>query len=854
MGETSDSNINQFPAFPGGGQLIHPDQALPTNLFVIPSTGPVVFPTLIAPFVIWHPQAIATIEEAMSRHKVVGFLLTRSDDIPDKVTSADLFDVGIAARILKRIKLPDGNIHVLIQGVSRFRIKQTLSQEPYIAVEPEYLEEKPLEKSIESDALSRAVINHVKELSDANPFFNDELRLALVNASHGGVVADIVAFALGLNKKEAQEFLETVGIQERFQKLLLHLKREHDVATVQRKINDEVNQKVSSLQREFFLKEQLKLIKKELGIEEEGKDKNARTFRERIVAAKMPPDVEKIALDELNRFESLQEASPEYNISRNYLENLASLPWSFETEDNLKLDHAESVLNEDHFGLEKVKRRILEFIAVRNLQTEVKPGQKKGAIILLVGPPGVGKTSIGKSIARAMNRNFYRFSLGGMRDEAEIKGHRRTYIGAMPGKFIQAAKRAGSKNALILLDEIDKIASSYHGDPASALLEVLDPEQNSGFLDHYLDIPFDLSQMIFICTANSTQTIPAPLLDRMEVIELSGYTLEEKQHIADTHLWPKALLKNGLLGAQVKLEPRLIPLLIRGYAREPGLRQLQNQLDTLARRYAAKIVERREARERIRFPLTIKSEYELVEALGPERYNKETWIDETKAGTTIGLAWTALGGEILNLESVELAGSGQLKLTGRMGEVMVESANLAWTLVKKRLIENLVVTANSLKFRDIHVHIPSGAVPKDGPSAGITLATALYSLFSGLRPVPRLAMTGELSLTGRVLAIGGVREKLLAATRAGIQSVILPRENKKDLHEIPLEVLKTIKIHFVETLEDVLSLALNPDESVEKPLLPRIQPRNRATQKLRKKSGIISGKTIKSGKLRGQPY
>jgi ATP-dependent Lon protease len=791
--------------------LILPDQILPQPLFTIAHPGPVLYPTLMAPLVIWHPKAIATVEEILSRKQHhLGLLLTRGDTPEDGTTEADLFDAGIVVKILKRIKLPDGSIQVLVQGLKRFKVRKFLSEHPHFVVDAEYADDTAPEKTLEIDALTRSIIQHVKDLSETHPFFNEEMKLALLNAPHSGVVADIVAFALGLEKKDAQDFLETLPVKARFEKLLLFLKREQDVATVQKKINDEVNSKISTLQREFFLREQLKLIKKELGMEEEGKDQNSRSFRERIAGAGMPEDVRKVALEELEKFETLSEQSPEYNLARTYLETLCSLPWSIETEDRLELAHAREVLDSDHTGLEKVKERIIEFLAVRNLQSRRDPKRGKGSILLLVGPPGVGKTSIGKSVAQAMGRKFYRFSLGGMRDEAEIKGHRRTYIGAMPGKFIQAARRAGSKNAVILLDEIDKLASHYQGDPASALLEVLDPEQNSSFLDHYLDVPFDLSRMIFIATANTLQGIPAPLLDRMEVIELNGYTLEEKEKIARTHLLPKVLEENALSPTDLKLEKTALRKLIRDYAREPGLRVLEQMLAKIARKTATRIVERRESREKIRLPVIVREE-DLESLLGPSRFTQELAGTHPLPGVTIGLAWTALGGDILFIEATELPGSGQLKLTGQMGDVMLESAQIAWTFVKKRLLDEMVLTPNRLKDRDLHIHIPAGAIPKDGPSAGITLATTLYSLFTGVPARAKTAMTGELSLTGRVLPVGGIREKLLAARRAGVDRVILPRENRRDLHDLPLELLNSLDIRFVEHINEVFPIAIgNP--------------------------------------------
>jgi ATP-dependent Lon protease len=814
-GEAVVADSTPLPASASG--LVLPDQILPSQLFVIPTPGPIIYPTLIAPMMVWHPTAMATVEEVLAKQKYIGLLLTKEETLPDDPKLSDLYSYGIIAKILKRIKLPDGNIHILVQGLKRFKVKRALSEKPLLMIEPEYFDEAQPEKTIELDALTRNVINHVRELSESHPFFNEEMKVALLNAPNSGIAADIVAFALGLPKSESQSFLETISVTERFEKLLVHLKREQDVADVQKKINDEVNNRLNTLQREFFLREQMKLIKKELGMEEDGKDKSTRSFRERIKEAKMPEDVEKIALEEVEKFETLNEQSPEYNISRNYLDILCGLPWSNETKDLLNLTHAREILDQDHSGLEKVKQRIIEFIAIRNLQSKNPEASKKGSIILLVGPPGVGKTSIGKSIAKSMGRNFYRFSLGGMRDEAEIKGHRRTYIGAMPGKFIQAAKRAGSKNAVIMLDEIDKLSSSYHGDPASALLEVLDPEQNVNFLDHYLDVPFDLSQMIFIATANSTDTIPEPLLDRMEVIQLNGYTFEEKEQIAKRHLIPRVFERAGLSAHEIKIDRKTLKAIIHDYAREPGLRVLEQLLEKLSRKVAAKIVERRESKEKLRLPILIEEE-ELLGYLGPKRFSSEMADRMTAPGVMIGLAWTQMGGEILFIEAAELPGSGQIKLTGKMGEVMLESAQIAWTFVKKRLIEEGILTAAQLKEKDVHVHIPAGAIPKDGPSAGITLASALYSLFTGRKARHRTAMTGELSLTGKVLPIGGVRDKLLGAKRAGIETVVLPAENKRDLYDLPIELLKSLDIHFVSKIDEVFQLVISQPKGVVKAL------------------------------------
>ncbi len=794
--EKSESAPKELPEKQGG--LIVQDQMLPPNLFVLPINTPIVFPTLLAPLLVSQPRYVAMIEEAITRQRLIGLLVTRQGEVGESTKPEDLYDVGVVVKIIKRLRMPDGSVNLLVHSVKRFRSRRVLSEQPYIVVETEYLEDIA-DKGTEMDALTRSVISHVKKLSEVNPFFTDEMRLAMINAPGPGTVADLVAFALSLPKGDAQEFLETLSVKTRFERLLLHLRREQDVADVQRKINDEVNSKINTLQREFFLREQMKTIKRELGMEEDGKDKAVRTFRERIEAANMPEEPKKIAIEEVEKFETINENSPEYNVSRNYLETICSLPWGKESVDNLDLDHAIAVLDSEHYGLEKVKERIIEFLAVRKLKKD-----PKGSIICLVGPPGVGKTSIGKSIAQTMNRSFYRFSLGGMRDEAEIKGHRRTYVGAMPGKVIQGLKRAGTKNAVLMLDEIDKLGTSFQGDPASALLEVLDPEQNYTFLDHYLDVPFDLSHVLFVTTANTTATIPGPLLDRMEVIELPGYTLEEKEDIALRFIIPKELAASGLKPGQLRIERAALRKIITDYAREPGLRSFQQLINRIARKTASRVV-----REKLRKPVVVVAD-DLLEWLGPKRFYNELAERITTPGVVTGLAWTAMGGEILFVECTDLPGNGALKLTGQMGNVMSESAAIAWSYVKKRAGLDLKLDKSIFKSRDYHLHLPAGAIPKDGPSAGVTMATALYSLLSARKVKSKLAMTGELSLVGKVLPVGGIKEKLLAAKRAGIKEIIMPKLNEKDLFDVPKFALDGLTIHFVSRVEEVFALALEP--------------------------------------------
>jgi len=812
--------------------LILPDQVLPSNLFVLPVNNTVIFPTLMAPILVPIPRFVATVEESISRQRFLGLLLTRSGEVSDQTKPEDLYQYGVAVKILKRLKMPDGSINLLVHAMRRFRSKRVLSDQPHIVVETEYLTDAA-EKSNEMDALSRSVISHVKKLAEVNPFFTEDMRMAMLNAPGPGTVADLVAFALALPKGDAQDFLETVSVKTRFEKLLVILRKEQDVADLQRKINDDVNSKLNKLQREFFLKEQLKSIRRELGLEEDGKDRSVRTFKERIEAAAMPEEAKKVAIEELTKFETIPEQSPEHNISRTYLELICSLPWSKTTEDQLDLDRAESVLNREHYGLEKVKERIIEFLAVRQLNKS-----PKGSILCLVGPPGVGKTSIGKSIAATLGRNFYRFSLGGMRDEAEIKGHRRTYVGAMPGKILQAIKRAGSKNAVIMLDEIDKLGASFQGDPASALLEVLDPEQNSKFIDHYLDVPFDLSQVLFVATANSLSTIPGPLLDRMEIIELPGYTLEEKESIAKKYVLPKALQENGLKKSELKIDTPALRSLMTDYAREPGLRTLQQLLDRICRKAATKIVKSRKSKKGSQ--VHIKAT-DLTEWLGPKRFHNEISERITAPGVVVGLAWTSMGGDILFIEATQTLGNGTLKLTGKMGDVMTESASIAWTYVKKKLVEEKRIDAEFLKTHDLHLHIPAGAIPKDGPSAGITMATTLYSLITGIKSRQKVAMTGELSLIGKVLPVGGIKEKILAAKRAGIDTVILPKLNEKDLAEVPDYALKGMKIRFAEQVEEVMNWALEVPSQKNKgdvnPLKKKKVEIKTAQKKTRKPAG-----------------
>ena len=800
--------------------LVVVNPQLPAVLPILSFDGSPVLPGLMSSLQVARGKSVMAVEKALADKSIVGLILPKrklktiegpreSSEGPEvSYGFPDLYKRGVSARVLKRVNMPDGSVTLLVHGVQRFEVENPVTTEPFLSASVSYFEDKNA-KDPEVEALAREVIRQVRLLSENNPFFTEELKLAMINTPTRGTLADLVAFAISPRGAEAQDFVETTDVKERLLKLLVFLKKEQDLSDLQRKLSTEVDARVSKIQREFFLKEQLKSIKKELGLEEDDKSRETKALQEKLAKGQLPPHAAKVAEEELRRLQTIPEASPEFNMARTYVDWLASLPWSKISKDNLNLNHTRKVLDRGHFGLEKVKERILEFLAVRKLKPDYH-----GSILCFVGPPGVGKTSLGKSIAEGLGREFFRFSLGGMRDEAEIKGHRRTYIGAMPGKILQGMKRAGTNNPVIMLDEIDKLGASFQGDPASALLEVLDPEQNGSFLDHYLDVPYDLGKVLFIATANTLQTIPPALLDRMEVIELPGYTLEEKENIAEGYVIPRSLERHGLPKDSVKVSKTVLRRILRDYAREPGVRSFQKQMDRIARRAARLIVTARKPVKSIAL-----KESELDDWLGPQRFYNETAERVTQPGVVTGLAWTAGGGDILFIEAIAFEGKGELRLTGQMGEVMVESAKIALSHVKKLVLEKkLPIVENGkpspleaqdwFNKRDIHLHIPAGAVPKDGPSAGVTMATALLSLVTGKRVAPRLAMTGELSLVGKVLPVGGIREKVLAAKRAGIRTVLLPRLNEKDLKEIPKAHRAGLSILPASKIEDVFRLAL----------------------------------------------
>ena len=808
---------------------------LPEMVVIIPIMNSPIFPGMIAPIILSEEKFTQELDESLLKTGYIALNLVKNelkDDegnmIPEEdidfdkkeIKSGDIYKVGVLCKVVKKLKLPDGSVNVLVHGMKRYRASEILSESPILKTRIEVFDDI-LETDEELDAYTRSVINQVKKLSEINPYFNEEMKLAMLNSPSPGALADLVAFAISLDIPEAQDFLETLVVKKRFAKLLVYLKREKDVADIQKKISDEVNDKVNKYQREYFLREQLKVIRSELGMEEDEKTRDVKKIREEIEKVGMPEAVLKTAKEELERLELIPDSSPEYNVARTYLMWLIELPWKKSTNDNVDIATSRKILEKDHYGLEKAKERILEFLAVRKL----KPSYD-GTILCLAGPPGVGKTSLGKSIATALGRTFYRFSLGGMRDEAEIKGHRRTYVGAMPGKIVQALKRVEVNNPVIMLDEIDKIGKSFQGDPASALLEVLDPEQNSSFIDNYLDIPFDLSKVLFIATANYINDIPEALLDRMEVIELSGYTLEEKVAITTKWIIPRQLKKHGLLKADFSLSLNVIKKIIADYAREPGVRVLEQHIAKLCRRAALDKVSH--PKKKTKFIPTTEN---LEGMLGTPRFQSEIAEKKNKPGVVTGLAWTAYGGEILFIETLPLKGKG-FKLTGQLGGVMNESANLAYSYVKKILQNEMDVDAalfsklsktkptqaeihkdlheseDYLAAHEVHLHLPAGATPKDGPSAGITMALALYSLATNRAVNSDLAMTGELSLTGKVMPVGGIKEKVLAAKRAGIKNIILPKQNEKDLKEVPVLHRKGMKFYPVSHFDEVLKIAL----------------------------------------------
>jgi ATP-dependent Lon protease len=775
----------------GGEQPVE----IPDQLPILPLRNSVLFPGSIIPIDVGRRKSVRLVEDAIAKERPVIGILTQKDARTEDPQAGDLYTVGCAARILKVIKLAKDNFSVILQGVSRFEVTGFDGAEPFLSARVRPVPD-PASTDVELDALVMNLKDIAKRVVKLMPELPKEAGALVDSVTEAGHLADLITSNLELEVGEKQDVLETFDLKTRTRKVLQFLSRQLEVLKVRERINTQVQEEMGRNQREYVLRQQLKAIKEELGeLDDGGGDLDE--FGEKITKAKMPEEAEKVARKQLDRLKGMQPSSAEYTVTRTYLEWLVELPWSISTEDHIELKEVKRCLDEDHYDLEKVKKRIVEYMAVRKLKND-----KKGPILCLAGPPGVGKTSLGRSVARAIGRKFGRISLGGVRDEAEIRGHRRTYVGSLPGRIVQGIKKAGTNNPVFVLDEIDKLGHDFRGDPASALLEVLDPEQNSSFSDHYLEVVFDLSKVMFIATANQLDPIPWALRDRLEIIELPGYTRQEKKHIARSFLVPKQLDEHGLKAEQCEITDEAVFAIIDSYTREAGVRNLERELGGVCRAVAVKVAEGNAKEHEIIDASTVE------EVLGPNKFVSEVADRTSEPGVATGLAWTAVGGDILFIEATRMPGKGKLTLTGQLGDVMKESVTAALSFVRSRAAQLGLDPGNFLENVDLHVHVPAGATPKDGPSAGITMYTALVSLLTGVPVRPDVAMTGEITLRGNVLQIGGVKEKLLAAHRAGIRRVIIPERNVKDLIDVPDEVKKEMEIHPVKRMDEVLAIAL----------------------------------------------
>lgn len=770
---------------------------LPKEMPILPVKGIVVFPFLVVPLIITEKKQTRLVDEALMHGRTVGIFCTRDPDIPSPGFE-DIYRHGTAGNILKMLRFPDGSVRFLIQGLARIRIKSELATEPYLLAEVAEVKEKFI-SSVKSEAHQRNLLDQLKSLVDLAPYLSEEFFITALNQDTPAQLTDLVASNMNLSIDDKQKLIAEPNVTRRIESLSTHINREIEVLELSKKIQTEAANELGKMQREYILREQIKAIQRELG-DGEGRPEIL-DLEKRIVRAGMTDQAHQAADKELERLANMNPSSAEYTVSRTYLDWLVSVPWQKSTEDAIDIKKALKILDEDHYNLVKVKERIIEFLAVRRLNPDIK-----SPILCFVGPPGVGKTSLGRSIARAMGRKFYRLSLGGMRDEAEIRGHRRTYIGAMPGRIIQGLKRVGANNPVFMLDEIDKLGSDFRGDPSSALLEVLDPEQNNTFSDHYLEVDFDLSQVMFITTANILDPIPPVLRDRMEVIRLPGYTDLEKSEIVTRHLLPKQLDNHGLKSKHVAFRQDAIRLIIDKYTREAGLRNLERELASVCRKVATKVVGG--ARKK-----AIIDAARIPKFLGPHRYTSWAKFSRDRIGEVAGLAWTAYGGEVLKVEATAMPGKKTLTLTGHLGQVMKESVQAAQSFIRT-ISQELKINQSFFDSNEIHIHVPSGATPKDGPSAGVAMAVALASLATGRAVKDKMAMTGEITLRGQVLPIGGLKEKILAAYRYGIKTVLLPKENKKDLVEIPPELKKAMKFKFFENAEEFIKFALEPKKKV----------------------------------------
>ncbi len=781
------------------GNIVEEEQfKIPEVLPMLPVRDTVIFPYMILPLFVGRESSIKAVDEALSKDRMI-FLATQKVATDDNPTPESIYNVGTAAMVMKMLKLPDGRVKILVQGLAKGIIKEYVQEKPMFAVRIQRVTETPVpEITLETEALIRSVKEQSEKVLTLKGILSPDVLAILDQIEEPGRLADLVASNLKLKIEEAQKILEIFSPLQRLKRVNEYLSKEVQVSTMQAKIQSQAREEMSKTQREYFLREQLKAIKSELG-EIDEKAQEIGELRDKIKKAKMTPDVEKEANKQVNRLEQMHPESAEATIVRTYLDWLVELPWSFSTVDNLDIKKAKQVLDEDHYDLEKIKERILEYLSVRRLKEKMK-----GPILCFVGPPGVGKTSLGKSIARSLGRKFTRISLGGVRDEAEIRGHRRTYIGSLPGRIIQGIKTAGSNNPVFMLDEIDKVGADFRGDPSAALLEALDPEQNFAFSDHYLNVPFDLSKVMFITTANILDPIPPALKDRMEVVNLAGYTSEEKLKIAKQFLLPRQLEENGITKDHLTITDEAILRIISQYTKEAGVRNLEREIASVCRKAARKIAEEEKG------PFHVTS-LNLHKYLGPPKYLPEEELEVNEIGVATGLAWTSVGGEILHVETTTMKGKGNLTLTGHLGDVMKESAQAALSYARSKSRE-LDLDPDFYEKLDVHVHVPAGAIPKDGPSAGVTMATSLISALTRIPVRNDLAMTGEITLRGRVLPIGGLKEKTLAALRAKIKNIVIPYQNQKDLEDIPPYLRRKLNFVFVKNMDEILKVALVPEK------------------------------------------
>jgi ATP-dependent Lon protease len=809
-------------ATPGAAQDVAIGRTLPEGLPVLPLKDSVAFPHTLTPLAIGQERSVKLINDVLAGERMLVMVASKDPEL-DEPGPADLYRVGVAGTVARMIKVPDGTLRILVQGGQRVRLLDFVATEPYLVAR---IEEEPdvVEETAELEALARNVQATFSQIIEQVPYLPEELQVAVANLEDPAELSYMIAGALRIKTSERQELLEERDLAKRLRRLLELLTRESELISLGSRIQSQIQSEMDTAQREYFLRQQLKAIQEELG-ETDEQAAEASELRERIEQADLPEVVRKQAERELARFERLPPQAAEHGVIRTYLEWIVELPWCDSTEDHLDLKGARKVLDRDHYDIDKIKERILEFLAVRKLKPDAR-----SSILCFVGPPGVGKTSLGKSIAAAMGRNFERISVGGVRDETEIRGHRRTYVGAMPGTIIRALRDAGSNNPVLMIDEIDKMGTDFRGDPSSAMLEVLDPEQNQAFRDHYLDLPFDLSNVFFICTANQLDPVPRPLLDRMEIIELSGYTEEEKLEIAKRYLVPRQIERNGLSPSKIEFTDDALKLIIEGYTREAGVRNLEREIGSVCRKVARDFAEGTRRSKRRVGPKVVR------ELLGRPRVVREVVKRRTREpGVATGLAWTPVGGDVLFIEATAYPGDGKLQVTGQLGDVMKESASAALSYVKGHVWRwDPDVPEDWFRTHDLHIHVPAGAVPKDGPSAGVTMATALVSLVTA-RPVRSdTAMTGEITLTGQVLPIGGLKEKSLAAQRAGITHVIAPKLNEADLDDFPKSLLDEVEFTFVERIDQVLEHALEqPKQRAARPSRPRAVPRERAAARAR---------------------